>query len=69
MDDNADATDALFTGDAMMVSPARSTATTVVPAHPSTLRRMTIKQLYDGFLEDIERYPIVVDRDTVSSKW
>uniref|UniRef100_A0A8R7UTZ7 Replication protein A C-terminal domain-containing protein n=1 Tax=Triticum urartu TaxID=4572 RepID=A0A8R7UTZ7_TRIUA len=67
MDHNADETDALFTGEAMMVSPTRSTATTVIPAHPSTLRPMTIKKLYDGFLEDIERYPIVVDGDTVSS--
>ncbi|KAE8821274.1 replication protein a 32 kda subunit b-like [Hordeum vulgare] len=39
----------------MMVSPARSSANTLVPDHPCTLRPVTIKQLYGGFLEDIER--------------
>ncbi|KAE8816280.1 replication protein a 32 kda subunit b-like [Hordeum vulgare] len=45
----------------MMVSPARSSANTVVPDHPCTLRPVTIKQLYGGFLEDIEQYPILIE--------
>ncbi|KAI4993254.1 hypothetical protein ZWY2020_007567 [Hordeum vulgare] len=67
MDANGDATHALFTGKAMMVSPARSTASTVIPPRPSTLRPVTIKQLYDGFLQDIERYPILIEGEPVSS--
>ncbi|KAI4985404.1 hypothetical protein ZWY2020_018034 [Hordeum vulgare] len=67
MDANGDAKHALFTGDAMMVSPARSIASTVIPARPSTLRPVTIKQLYDAFLQDIERYPILIEGEPVSS--
>ena len=36
MDHNADETDALFTGEAMIVPPARSTATTVIPVSIAT---------------------------------
>ncbi|XP_044973706.1 uncharacterized protein LOC123441289 [Hordeum vulgare subsp. vulgare] len=67
MDANGNATHALFTGEAMMVSPARSTASTVIPPRSSTLRPVTIKQLYDGFLQDIERYPILIEGEPVSS--
>ncbi|KAI5005114.1 hypothetical protein ZWY2020_032357 [Hordeum vulgare] len=69
MDRNADGTDvvSLFAGDAMIVLPARSTATSVIPSHPSTLRPVTIKQLYGGFLEDIQRYPVLIEGDPVSS--
>ncbi|XP_044964953.1 replication protein A 32 kDa subunit B-like isoform X2 [Hordeum vulgare subsp. vulgare] len=67
MDIKPDGTDALFAGDTMMVSPARSSANTLVPDHPCTLRPVTIKQLYGGFLEDIERYPILIEGEPVSS--
>lgn len=67
MDIKPDGTDALFAGDTMMVSPACSSANTVVPDHPCTLRPVTIKQLYGGFLEDIERYPILIEGEPVSS--
>ncbi|KAI4965495.1 hypothetical protein ZWY2020_051683 [Hordeum vulgare] len=50
-----------------MIVSSTPIATSVIPSHPSTLRTVTIKQMYGGFLEDIQRYPVLIEGEPVSS--